>query len=374
MYLENPEINELLQATNELEIQSGESLFLMFGEKQVIDFHSLQSELTSLNIDFFGGIFPGIIYRNLQSNQGCILLKLKTLHPPILIQGLETPDFDLPDFPSLDSEETNKKTVLTLVDGLTSNIATFLSEIHNVLGNTVNFIGGGAGSLSLVQRPCVFTNQGLFQDAAIVCFLDYQSKMGVRHGWQQLEGPIVATRTDKNIIHELNWQNAFEVYSSVVNADSTTSIGTENFFDIAKGYPFGIFKEDSENIVRDPISVDENGALICVGEVPENTVLYILKGDREALIASARKAVEDTLTPTDDSSEIVDTLIVDCISRTLFLEEGFSEELKVVLDSVHQKHPNINPSGVLTLGEISSYGEGFLEFFNKTIVVGTFFK
>ncbi len=372
MYLTNPEVSDIVQAANDLEIQEGESLYLMFGEKQLIDFHSLQSELSALNIDFFGGIFPGIIYRNLQSNEGCIVLKLSTLRPPILIQGLETPHFDLPNFPSFDSEETQQKTALTLVDGLTSNIATFLSKMHNVLGNTVNFIGGGAGSLSLVQQPCVFTNEGLFQDAAIVCFLNYQSKMGVRHGWQQLEGPIVATRTEKNIIHELNWQNAFEVYSSVVNADRTTPIGRENFFDIAKGYPFGIFKEDSENIVRDPIAVDENGALICVGEVPENTVLYILKGDREALVASAQKAVEDTLT--GNSSKIAHTLIVDCISRTLFLEDDFSEELKMVLDSVHQKHPTINPSGALTLGEISSYGEGFLEFFNKTIVIGTFFK
>ena len=28
--------------------------------------------------------------------------------------------------------------------------------------------------------------------------------------------------------------------------------------------------------------------------------------------------------------------------------------------------------GILSLGEISSYGDGYLEFFNKTIVVGAF--
>jgi len=30
--------------------------------------------------------------------------------------------------------------------------------------------------------------------------------------------------------------------------------------------------------------------------------------------------------------------------------------------------------GMLTLGEISSYGEEFLEFFNKTIVVGILYE
>ncbi|MFK7905998.1 MAG: FIST signal transduction protein, partial [Chitinophagales bacterium] len=193
-----------------------------------------------------------------------------------------------------------------------------------------------------------------------------------RHGWQQLEGPFVATRTEKNVIHELNWQNAFDLYKEVIDQDCTIPITKDNFFDIAKAYPFGIFKENSEDIVRDPIAVDENGALVCVGEVPENTVLYILKGEKNALISSAKRAAEDTLS--EDMPEIAQTLIVDCISRTLFLENDFSEELKVVSECFNKTNQPIHPQGILTLGEISSYGEGYLEFFNKTIVIGTFFK
>lgn len=372
MYIKTSNTTTLTQAAKSLEVGENESLLLMFGEKETVDFEPLQKSFSDLHISFFGGIFPGIIYRGNRFEDGCIIIKLSTLSAPILVHGLESTDFKLPSFPNIEDYADQKRTVLTLVDGLTSNIATFLSKLHDVLGNTVNFIGGGAGSLSLQQQPCVFTNEGLFQDAAVICFLDYQSKMGVRHGWQQLEGPVVATRTEKNIIHELNWQNAFELYKGVVDNDGDTPIDKDNFFDIAKAYPFGIFKEDSEDIVRDPIAVDENGSLICVGEVPENTVLYILKGHKKALISSAKTAVEDILE--GDVPELAHIFIVDCISRTLFLEEDFSEELKVVLNSFSEKQKNVNPLGILTLGEISSYGEGFLEFFNKTIVVGSFFK
>ncbi len=372
MYIKNPNEENILETVKAMEIGKQDSLLLMFGEKQALDFDSLNKSLSPLNISFFGGIFPGIIYGGNRYEEGCILIKLDTIEKPILVHGLQNKNFELPKFIDIEALYGEKRTVLTFVDGLTSNIAVYLSKLYNVLGNTVNFIGGGAGSLSLVQQPCVFTNEGMFQDAAIICFLDYKSKMGVRHGWQQLEGPIVATRTEGNLIHELNWQNAFEVYKEVIDQDNSTPIAKDNFFDIAKAYPFGIFKEDSEDIVRDPIAVDENGALVCVGEVPENTVLYILKGEKNALISSAKKAAEDTIS--GDTPEIAQTLIVDCISRTLFLEDDFSEELKVVSEAFNKTNQSIDPQGILTLGEISSYGEGYLEFFNKTIVIGTFFK
>lgn len=193
--------------------------------------------------------------------------------------------------------------------------------------------------------------------------------MGVRHGWKKLVGPIVATRTSQNTIFELNWTNAFEVYKEAIEEDSEQEIRSDNFFSIAKGYPFGIYKENQEDIVRDPISVDENGSLICVGEVPENTVLYILKGERNDLIASAQQATQDTLQA--PSIKINHLLVFDCISRTLFLEDRFPEELQAIDNQLKLRDLKATPYGVLSLGEISSYGEGLLEFFNKTIVVGT---
>ena len=51
-----------------------------------------------------------------------------------------------------------------------------------------------------------------------------------------------------------------------------------------------MYKEGTEGVVREPITIEEDGSLICLGDIPENSVMYILKGERAALIDSARDA------------------------------------------------------------------------------------
>ncbi len=350
-----------------------DELYLIFvGEESQIDYAVLIDKLNRADVNFIGGIFPGIIHGKCKYENAAIANVINVYEQPYVFRTMADFYDKIPNVVKRVEESERKLTALTLVDGLTTNISTYLSELYNHLGNGVNFIGAGAGSLTLQQVPCIFSNEGIFEDAAILCLLDYQVLMGVRHGWEKLYGPVVATHTERNSIHELNWEGALKTYQKILSLDGAPQITAENFFDIAKGYPFGIYKDGEEDVVRDPISFTEAGSLICVGEVPENTVLYILKGNIQTLISAARQAVTDSLV--GNREKIVQTLIIDCISRTLFLEEDFEKELTEVADHIEKEAPGVVPQGILSLGEISSYGEGYLEFFNKTIVVGTLYE
>ena len=369
MHISNDQLSQIKNIVSNLEISTHETLLLMIGEESKLDYNWLIEQLNSLGISFMGGIFPGIIHGKNNFKDGAILKVLPITSKPIIIMGLENNDFEISHL--LDHLEIGKAqiTLFTLIDGLTSNVSTYLQKLYHHYGNAVKYLGAGAGSLSFVQQPCIFSNDGIFQDAAIICPVNLKVSLGVKHGWGKLEGPIVATRTEKNIIQELNWKNAFEVYKEVAEKDAGVTFNDKNFFDIAKCYPFGIFRENREDLVRDPISVDKNGSLMCVGEVPENTVLYILKGKNEALIQSAKMAIESSIAHLTEP--IQHTIIIDCISRTLFLEEEFSKELEAISEAMPDSDEKESlPQGVLSLGEISSSGGGYLEFYNKTLVVG----
>lgn len=372
MYLRTDVIAPIVEGVMSLRPQEDEVVVLLFGEDRLVDIPRLIGELNDRNVRFFGGVFPGLIYSNRRDSQGCIIKKFKCLLPPFCTTHIATGQLKgLVNYSSV--AHVDRGTALVLLDGLTPNIYRFLEKINDLLGENCNFIGGGAGSISLRQQPCVFCNDGYKEDAAVVCVIDHEVQLGVRHGWEHLEGPLVATQTEGNTIQQLNWQPAIEVYSRVVEADCGKRLTIENFAGIAQGYPFGILREKEDDIVRDPLAIGENGSIICIGEVPTNTVVHILKGRPEALLDAARQAVADTGEKTGIPIRAQGTLVVDCITRTLFLDEQFKDEMDIIRDSLLVESENQEPFGILSLGEISSYGDGLLELFNKTIVVGTFY-
>ena len=366
MYFPVTNVGEIVEIVRCMEIRDGDVTLILLGERNTPDVTQMISALNKSGVNFFGGVFPVLIYDDKKYEQGAVIKVLPALARPYLIKGLDTEQIEIPNFIS----QPNKKyTAVVLVDGLTSNIALFLSKLFDRLGNSVHYFGGGAGSITLKQQPCLFTKEGFVQDAAVVTFIKLQSHLGVAHGWKKLVGPIVANKTCKNVVMELNWKNAFEVYREIVEKDSGVKLPIENFYDVAMKYPFGIYKKGAEDIVRDPIRVNEKGELICVGEVPEHSLLNILKGEPDSLIQAAGQAAKEAY-----GKEIHCNLVVDCVSRTLFLKENFTRELAVVKENLMVAGNQGIPAGMLTLGEIASYGETFLEFFNKTIIVGGFYE
>ncbi|MEO1259917.1 MAG: FIST C-terminal domain-containing protein [Bacteroidota bacterium] len=371
MLLENADLKTIEKGVNDLNVGEGETIMVLLAEESANNIEALINFFNQQGISFFGGLFPGLVYGTERLEQGCILKKFKTAATPFLVKNLS--DKTLEGINRIILPATDEKmTIIILLDGLTSNINHFLESLNNIIGDKVNFIGGGAGSGSLQQQLCLFNNDGFFMDAAICCVIENKSNLGVRHGWKKLAGPLVATASEGPRIIQLNWQNAFEVYKSYMESDNGKTVTKENFLEHTKDYPFGIFRENADEIVRDPIGVNAQGDVTCIGEVPANTVLHILKSSSEMLIEAASDAMKECKSNATEPFNPENTFVVDCITRPSALGDRFSEELQAIRNQLDVQQPEQEPFGILSLGEISSYGDGLLEFFNKTIVVGTF--
>lgn len=373
MYVSCTDAEAMARAVAAQPVTPGEVVVLFVAEGGGTDLEALVAALRPLGVPFCGGLFPGVIHGGRRWDRGAVVQVWPALEAPQVVTDLDrnwavTP----PAFGgAVLARPPGRATALVLVDGLAPHVSAFLAALYRRFGDAVHYVGGGAGSGSLRPGPCLFSNEGVHRQAALVTFLDLASSMGVRHGWERLMGPFVATRTRHNVILDLNWSPAFEVYRAVVEADAGRPLTPETFFDVARAYPFGLCREASEDLVRDPVSVTPGGGLLCVGEVPENALLYILRGRRATLLASAAQAAKACLP--GPIPAIHTGLVVDCISRALFLEADYERELARVA-AVFADHHLAAPEGVLTLGEVSSHGTGLLEFFNKTIVTGILYE
>lgn len=371
MYIPTSNVEEIVNGIEQLNVLKNKTFLILLAGQEPPEVLHLISELNKKKIDFFGGIFPGLIYGAEKYHTGAIIHALPVIQRPILIQNISESSKDLSSYYTpLDKSYKNKPTAFIIADGLSPKIYSFLSSVYNVYADSVHYFGGGAGTPSFKEQPCIFNSDGFFQDSAIIAFVDAKCGLGVQHGWHRIMGPIIVTKSEGNVIKELNWKNAFEVYQEAIETDSGRKIDPANFFEISLNYAFGIYCEGAEDIVRDALKVNEKGELICAGEVPENAVINILKGEKLSLIKSAETALEDSLSA--GNMDVNHCLVMDCIARSMLLENDFKEEIRTIMKGFESRNIHVVPEGVLSLGEIASRKEGVLELFNKTIVIGVF--
>lgn len=292
-------------------------------------------EYLDIKIPYFGGIFPGVIFGDKKYDDK--IISVRFTEKVRVFRDDEMP-------------EEIVGTLLVFVDGIYERSEEILEKAFEKYGLKVSYIGGGAGSLSFSRVNCLFDNRGFFREGAIFANIPVKARVTARHGWTPTNVYFVATKTRYRRLIQLDWQPAFDVYKAGLK-EIGIEINQNNFFDVAKEYPFGMTKIEGEFIVRDPIMAS-NSEITCAGSIPQNTVLTLMKGEKENLIQAARNCGEKI--------EGEQVFVGDCISRVLYLGKDFKRELK----AIHKEC-----FGPLTIGEIAT-SKTFVEFHNKTIVVG----
>ena len=271
--------------------------------------------------------------------------------------------------PLPDVQITNQPpTCLILSDYSCLKIDHVLDELFNRHADDVNYFGAAAGLGVREPRPVIFTNQGRFTGSALVAYLAEEAEIHLRHGWSRLSEPIVATRTEDNVLKELNWEPAMGVYREIVGDEVADSLHDQEDIPKAKRFPFGISREDLEDVVRDPLVSTGDGDLIVLSNVPENSVLHVLKAEPDKLIAAAGE-LGCSFAP---STAPARCLLFDCFSRVKLLGEDFNEELQTFKSALHSQVANARIEGVLASGEIASDGNRLPDMHNKTMAAALF--
>lgn len=349
---------ELENLINKAISNGAKSLFVLACDANGLNASDIDAFLQQLSVPVFGGIFPNILNGTEHYEKGFLVCSLAHKVGISIHQNIsQSENIELEFSDEFDLQNTGG--CIMLVDGLSKNIVSVINHVYDQIGPDIPVMGGGAGSLSFKQKPCIFTNQGLLEDSMQLVSLAQKVSLGVKHGWEVMAGPYLVTASEDNTIHSLNFKPAYEVYRKAVEEHSNYRFEKMDFFEIAKTFPFGMQKLDDEILVRDPIVVEE-GALVCVGKVPENMMIYILKGVPEKLIEATSQIVHP-----DSSGR--NAFVFNCISRKLFLNEQFDLELQ----GIHSALPkDSHLIGALTLGEIANAECGIIQFHNKTAVVG----
>lgn len=340
-------------------IQTGsQSLFAMVAEQQSTEHVAfLQEVAKQQNISLFGAVFPEVIFAGDFRQNGFVLVGFDKP----LSHSLSPPD-DLSAIKKLAETSDSKElsTIFFVFDALIPNIGSILDSLYLDIGDDIHYIGVNSGSETFQPMPCLFDNTKLVEQAVLAIRLPGDKPAFLEHGYTAPEQMITATSSSGNRITSIDWRPAFEVYAEQVKKHYDVDITPENFYELAVHFPFGIVRMDNQILVRIPVSLQDDGSLFCVGEIPDNALLTLL----EAEPVETKDAV-NTLIASLKNSGIDRPILFYCAGRKMHKKEAALYEIMAIDSAI----PGYEVIGALSLGEIgNSRHQGYPLFHNATLV------
>ncbi len=333
---------------------------------------AIQSLFRENNTPLVGAIFPAIIIDGRFHSDGILLYCFEQMPRYLLQEGLARRGIPPVEASTTLAANIEKKlgdedgttSLFLLFDAMLPQIGLILEELYMQLADKVHYMGINVGSESFQPIPCLFDARRLIQNGVLALLLPDHEGAALEHGYRAPEQLVAATSTDGNRIISIDWRPAFEVYAERIKEQYGVNITTENFYQYAVHFPFGIIRADSEVLVRIPVTLMEDGSLFCIGEIPSNAILTLL----EAPLAESFHTTELLAEHFPKPDVAPPPLIFYCAGRRLHL--GL-EASQTELQSLSARLGNIRLYGALSLGEIGSSRRGGYPLFHNAAIVVT---
>ena len=257
--------------------------------------------------------------------------------------------------------------VLVLSDGLNVNGSELVRGLNTVLPESVVVTGGLAGDGDRFQRTWVL-HEGKPQGKMVTAVGFYGDKIQIGHGskggWDIFGPERKVTRSEGNVLFELDGKPALQLYKDYLGDRATGLPATGLFFPLT----IRSRHEEEKQIVRTILAVDEtNQSMTFAGDIPEGSLAQLMRSNFDRLIGGASEAA--TLSQTSNvHPSCVLAIAISCVGRRLVLGERTEEEIESTLEILPQ---NTKQIGFYSYGELSPYTNGRCELHNQTMTITT---
>ncbi len=242
----------------------------------------------------------------------------------------------------------NRSVFMMFPDGLTGNGADVMRGIQEVLGTSFPIVGGSAADEFLFKKTFQCYNGEILSDSISGVLLGGNIAFGIgaRHGWRPLGKHRTVTRARLNRIERIDNKPAVEIYENYFDKDIDSL--REPLARMAILYPLGMaIPGEEEYLVRNALRVEENGSLVCVGEVPEGSEIRLMMSSKEFVLEAAKKAANEALKGMEGIKAKL-ALIFNSVSRSKLLGRMAQREIEIVREVLGKDVPVI---GFYSYGE-----------------------
>lgn len=241
-----------------------------------------------------------------------------------------------------------------LIAGISKNLPSHIAVTGGLAGDSARFAKTQVGLNDIISENMVVA-LGLYGDAIDVGY-------GSNDGWD-LFGPLrLVTKSDENILFDLDDTNALELYKKYLGERANELPGAALLF------PLCILKPDGTKLVRTILSInEENQSMVFAGNVPVGSKVQFMIANFDRVIDSASIAASSSRLHEHENPDL--TLMVSCVGRKLVMQNRTEEEIEAVTDTYNQESTFC---GFYSNGEICPSSDGINSLHNQTMTITTF--
>jgi hypothetical protein len=244
---------------------------------------------------------------------------------------------------------------LLLCDGLVGEQHEVVRGAYGVLGATVPMVGGCAGDELTYTRTYQFLGDRagveILTDAVVGLGLGSAGGFGVgiAHGWRKVGEPAVVTSSSGGRLFQLDGSPALDAYLDWMGADRTLLEDPQAFRIRAFRSPLGMSRRTGEDIRVVHDGDVRDGSLLCLADVPQGALTWLMEPDDEALVEAAASSCAQAIENLNGARPR-GLLLFNCGVRKVMLgEAGMRRELAAVA----RVGGGVPFGGFFTYGEIA---------------------
>lgn len=226
-------------------------------------------------------------------------------------------------------ESDSLKAVLVYSDGLNVNGSELLEGFKSVLGE-IPVMGGMAGDGFGFSKTVQLFNETI-SDSLVIAVGLYGNNLitatGVGRGWKPYGPPRKVTKSEKNVVIELDGKPALPLYRMYIGEHSAKGLPGSGL-----NFPFAIIEEGRRDIekIRTVLSIDSvNNSLTFAGNVDEGETVRFCQANHDRLVEGAGDAAH-LIADNTNTKQVGLAICVSCVGRKGVMAELVADEVKLV--------------------------------------------
>ncbi len=238
--------------------------------------------------------------------------------------------------------------LLLLTDGLTPDQREIARGAYEVTTAVVPFVGGAAGDNLTWDDTRTFGDGRVLTNGILAVWINSARRMGVSvdHGWRPAGTPMLVTRAEGTVVHELDGTPALAAYLADQGGDLDPH--DAGFFHKVMANPVGLPNARGRYDVRQLHAfLPEGGGINFNTGVSEQSIVQVMSTDDDALIEGARHAAVDAVGHLTDRARLA--LVFSCGSRVPLLGERVRDEVEAISSALN----GVPVCGFYTYGEFA---------------------